>query len=245
MKDNFSSHAAAYSRYRPDYPKELFEYISSVVSVKEHAWDCGTGNGQAAIELVRFFEKVYATDISQKQIDEAVKANNIFYSVQAAESTRFKSDFFDLIVTAQAIHWFDFDSFYAEVLRTARSGAFICIIGYGLIQTNKQTDQLINRLYSETLKPFWDPERRYIDEHYKTIPFPFEEISTPVFINKLLWTREQLIGYLNTWSAVKHYIREKGHNPVADLEKEIEKNWNADEKHEICFPVLFRMGKIK
>ena len=52
FKDNFSKQSDAYQKYRPSYPKELFEYLRTLVSNNNLAWDCGTGNGQAAIGLV-------------------------------------------------------------------------------------------------------------------------------------------------------------------------------------------------
>ena len=48
MKDNFSSQADHYARYRPSYPPELFEFIIAQVKEKDMAWDCATGNGQTA-----------------------------------------------------------------------------------------------------------------------------------------------------------------------------------------------------
>ena len=81
MKDNFSSQSSKYAQFRPAYPSELFDFLNSVAGNKESAWDCGTGNGQVAFELAKTFEKVYATDISQSQIDNAKTALNIFYFV--------------------------------------------------------------------------------------------------------------------------------------------------------------------
>ncbi len=104
MKDNFSIQADVYAKYRPDYPKELFDFILSHIHSKGIAWDCATGNGQTAKELAKHFEKVYATDISQKQLDNAEQASNIFYSIQAAEQTNFPANSFDLVSVSQALH---------------------------------------------------------------------------------------------------------------------------------------------
>lgn len=120
MKDNFSKQAAGYAKYRPVYPPELYDFILANAPRKQAAWDCGTGNGQAANELAKTFDKVYATDISQKQIEKAVQQSNIFYSVQPAEQTNFPGNSFDLITVAQALHWFKFDDFYTELKRVAK-----------------------------------------------------------------------------------------------------------------------------
>ena len=60
FKDNFSRQADRYSRYRPTYPDELFTWLASLVSRHDCAWDCGTGNGQAAVALAMHFETIFA-----------------------------------------------------------------------------------------------------------------------------------------------------------------------------------------
>src|SRR6185503_9076126 len=132
MKDNFSLQSYQYAKFRPTYPKELYDFLLSLVETREVAWDCGTGNGQVANELAKYFKQVYATDISEKQIQQAVKKDNIFYKVESAENTSFPANEFDLITVAQAIHWFSFDEFYNEVNRTIKPGGILAVIGYGL-----------------------------------------------------------------------------------------------------------------
>jgi SAM-dependent methyltransferase len=245
MKDNFSTQSDKYAQYRPGYPAEFFEYLNSIVPAKQAAWDCGTGNGQVAYELAKTFDKVYATDISQSQLDNALQAANIAYSVQAAESTDFADQQFDLIITAQAIHWFDFNRFYAEVRRTAKASALLCVLGYGRIEILEPIDQLITSFYENVIGDYWDKERRYIDESYQTIPFPFTEIPTPRFVNKLEWDLDHVIGYLNTWSAVKHFIKQNGYNPIDKLQSELEQHWDKHQQREVRFPLLLRIGQVK
>lgn len=244
MKDNFSEGSGQYATYRPGYPDALFQYLRSLVANQQAAWDCGTGNGQVAWELAQTFETVWATDISQAQISHARQAPNIHYSVQPAESTHFKNGQFDLITVAQAIHWFDFERFYAEVKRTAKAGALLAVIGYGQIKVSPEVNKLIAHFYKNIIGPYWDGERKYIDEAYATIPFPFTEIKAPALVHQLRWTEAHLIGYLNTWSAVKHFIKQKGYNPVDALQHQIAQHWGREAVKEVQFPLLLRVGKI-
>lgn len=243
IKDNFSQQGDKYAKYRPNYPKEVFDFLNATLKNKHTAWDCGTGNGQVAFALAKTFDHVFATDISQSQIAHAFHAENISYSVQAAEQTNFPDKQFDLITVAQAIHWFDFSRFYAEVQRTAKQNALLSVMGYGRVQVSKKIDDAINNFYQNIIGPYWDAERQYVEENYNTIPFPFDEINTPNFENRQEWTLAHFIGYLNTWSAVKKFIQQNGFNPVSNFRAEIEPLWGS-KKREVIFPILLRVGRL-
>src|ERR1043165_3827980 len=115
FKDHFSKQASDYAKFRPRYPRELFEYLGSVAPSRRMAWDCATGNGQAAVELAELFNRVIATDASQKQIANAQPHERVEYRVEAAEASGIESGSVDLIMVAQALHWFDRRRFYEEV----------------------------------------------------------------------------------------------------------------------------------
>jgi len=241
MKDNFSKNSPEYAQFRPKYPVELFSYLKNILEQKETAWDCGTGNGQVAGRLANFFKRVEATDISQQQLDNAVKVSNINYSLQTAEKTNFPDNTFDLITVAQAIHWFDFSQFYKEVNRTLKPGGIIAVIGYGLFKSNKLTNDLINHFYRDIVGPFWDPERRYLDDGYRSIQFPFKEIQTPDLEMEFSWDFEHLIGYLKTWSAVKHFQNKHGYDPVNAILGDLKDAFG--ERGVVKFPLFFRVAQ--
>jgi ubiquinone/menaquinone biosynthesis C-methylase UbiE len=242
MKDNFSSKSSSYAKYRPTYPQELYQFLKEKLDKTEKAWDCGTGNGQVAGALAKFFKEVQATDISQQQLDNAIRQPNIHYSVQTAEKTNFPDNNFDLITVAQAIHWFNFEAFNKEVARVLKPDGIIAVIGYSLFKSNPETDEVILKFYHDIVGPFWDEERKYLDEKYKTIPFPFKELESPVFEQEYEWTFNHVMGYLKTWSAVKHYEKANGENPVALIEEELKATFGA--KNKVVFPILFRCGKL-
>lgn len=241
MKDLFSGHSAAYAQYRPGYPQELFAYLRKLCASRERAWDCGTGNGQVAGELANFFEQVYATDISINQISQAIQKPNIHYTKQAAENTNFSHAYFDLVTVGQAVHWFDFTSFYSEIKRVLKKDAVIALFGYGLVRSDLATNKIIDHLYNELVGKYWAAERCYIKEAYKSILFPFEEIEVPEFKIEQHWSFERLIGYLNTWSAVKAYEQETGKNPVAALKGDLQRTFG--EVGSLNFPVFARIGR--
>lgn len=243
MKDLFSSNSHDYSRYRPGYPFELFQFLKTITPLKNRAWDCGTGNGQVAGELANFFKQVYATDISINQLSQAVQKPNIQYTKQPAEKTNFPGDHFDLVTVAQAVHWFNFEAFYAEVRKVLKKEAVIAIFGYSLFYSNAETNEIIQDFYRNIVGPYWPTERRYLEEQYQTIPFPFEEIQAPKFELKQQWSFERLIGYLNTWSAVKSYEQETGENPVDLIKKDLSDSFG--ETGLVSFPIIIRVGRNK
>jgi len=243
MKDNFSTGSDKYALFRPTYPAALFDYLLSLVPGRERAWDCGTGNGQVAVILAESFDRVDATDISAAQLQSATPHDRVGYSVQPAEKTDFPDDAFDLITVAQAIHWFDFEAFYREVNRTIRPGGVLAVIGYHLIRFSPEVNAVLDEFYRDVIGPFWDRERRYIDEQYRTIPFPYTDIPAPAFSIEVEWSFDHLIGYIGTWSAVRHYQKRKGHDPVAGVSEALKKNWGADDVKKGRFPILLRLAK--
>ena len=244
MKDNFSKQAVDYSKFRPQYPEEMIEYIISFVNNKSTALDIATGNGQVAHKLSAYFKKVYATDISQKQLDNAIKAENVIYSKEPAENTSFENQKFDLIVVAQAVHWFDFEVFYKEIYRILKPDGVFVVLGYGLFFTNTDSDKILRHFYYNIIGPYWDAKRKYLDENYETIPFPFEEIPTEKFENQFTWTFETLIGYLQTWSSVQHYISKNKQNPIDLIYDDLKVSWEKNDQ-KVTFPLLLRIGKLK
>jgi ubiquinone/menaquinone biosynthesis C-methylase UbiE len=245
-KDLFSNQSSFYAAYRPLYPKPLYDYLLQKVSVRDTAWDCATGNGQVAIELSKYFKNVFATDISENQLAAATPGHNIHYSRQPAERTSFPRQFFDLITVAQAYHWFDFDAFQAEVKRISRPGALIAVWGYHLPKsTNDNVNTLINYFYSDVTGPYWDPERKWVDDFYQTIPFSYEDTSLRQFSIRTLWNREQFLGYFRSWSSVQHYMKEKNEDPVLVLAREIDNYWGSEELKEITFPLFLKTGTVR
>ncbi len=244
MKDNFSRQSGGYARYRPRYPENLFKFLADAVTSKKTAWDAGTGNGQTAAELARFFEQVIATDISTRQLEHAFRADNISYRNEPAEKTSIAGGSVDLVTVSQALHWFKFEEFYAEVRRVAAPGAIFAAWTYTRLACDPKVEDLITHFHFDILKDYWDPERKYVDDGYRTIPFPFKKITAPDFQIRTTWSLQDLEGYINTWSAVQKFIAAEGKNPVPGLVARISRYWANDETGEIIFPVHLKMGYI-
>ncbi len=209
------------------------------------AWDAATGNGQVAGMLANYFDQVIATDISENQLKHAIRRPNIQYRLEPAEKSSIADASLDLVTVAQAIHWFRFEAFYAEVKRTLKPKGLIAVIGYPLLTIDPVTDAIIQQFYAETLHHCWDPERKYLDEWYASIPFPFHEVETPAFSMKYDWSLHDLAGFLSTWSAVQQYIIKHHINPVDEIMKKLAVSWGEKDQKSVYFPVILRIGRLQ
>ena len=244
-KDLFSERSDLYARYRPTYPKELYDYILSFVKEKNIAWDCATGNGQAAVALADHFNKVIATDISAAQIEKAKVKDNIEYLVCPAESTPFDENTFDLVTVAQAYHWIKWNEFKNEVFRVCKSRAIIAVwVYYNHTTGNKKVDDVIHDFYENVTKSYWDDERKFVEEMYSTVEFNYELLPLKNFETILEWRREDLLGYIASWSAIQKYIKLNGHSPIPIIEEEIKKLWPEGEVKKVVFPIYLKLGRV-
>ncbi|MEZ4589348.1 MAG: class I SAM-dependent methyltransferase [Gemmatimonadales bacterium] len=246
FKDHFSSIAGAYAEFRPRYPAALFDWLAGVTSRRETCWDCATGSGQAASELARRFRRVVATDGSAAQLAAARPDPRIEYRVGPAERSGLPDDWADAITVAQAMHWLDPDGFYREAERVARPGAVVAVWGYDLLAIEPGVDRVITRFYRETMRRWWAPERRLVDDQYRSLPWPFEPLEFPSVAMTADWTLGHLLGYLGSWSAVRACLRETGRDPVADLAGELEAAWGPGERSRpVSWPLFGRAGRVR
>jgi ubiquinone/menaquinone biosynthesis C-methylase UbiE len=244
-KDLFSGHADQYALYRPTYPQELFEWLTSHTPEHKLAWDAGTGNGQAAVALAPFFERVLATDLSQNQLANAVSAPNVTYLAAPAEQCPLPDHSADLITVGQALHWFDFEAFAQEVWRVAKPGAFFAAWTYSLCQTDPISDALIGHFYTEIVGPYWDARRRFVDDGYRGISLPISEVTAPAFKMEVKWNLTRLCDYLRTWSSVQAYLRTHGQDPVDALQAQLAEQWPLEEARRVFFPLVIRAGVVE
>ena len=245
-KDLFSKQAVLYAKYRPTYPAALIDYILSFVEQKKLALDCATGNGQAALLYADYFEKVFATDTSEKQIAQATHHPKIIYSISEAEKTLFADNTFDLITVSQAYHWLQFDAFFNEAKRIGKNGCVVAVWGYQLaVAADEKINEIVKYFYVDVVGKYWDTERKYVDQRYETIPFEFKRLTSKEFNINVEWDVEELLGYFNTWSSVQNFIKANGYNPVDELADKIRSAWNDEKKKPFSFPIFLLIGRIE
>lgn len=241
--DLFSSDSDLYARVRPSYPPGLIADIASMTPVRSLAWDAGTGNGQAARALAEHFDRVHATDASARQIAEAAPHERITFAIESAEDCTLAGASCDLVLVAQALHWFDLDAFTAEVRRVLKPGGVLAAIGYGWFHVDAQVDEIVGRTLLKPLQRWWAPNNWLLIDGYRTIDFPGEEIRCSPAAIHLDWTRERLLDYVRSWSAVRRWQEADGEGWTAAVDA-LEAAWPSGESRHLCMPLVSRLARL-
>lgn len=240
FKDLFSGTSLAYARFRPSYPDALFDWLASAAPARNVAVDVGAGNGQATAALAARFARVVAVDPSAAQLVNAPARERVTYRQGSAEATTVDAASADLLVAAQAFHWFAAEPFFNEARRIVRPGGVLAVWCYAVAAITPDVDALVHELYEQVLGAYWEPERRLVETGYATVRFPFPEMEVPSFEMRLTWTLEQLVGYLGTWSALQRYLRERGDNPLQAMFPRLEAAWGGAPVREVRWPLAVR-----
>ncbi len=244
FEDHFSKQSQLYAQHRPQYPDELFAYLASLTPGRSLAWDCGTGNGQAAVGLAKYFEHVHASDASAEQIARAQAHEKIDYQVAPAEHAALDNNSTDLVTVAVAVHWFSFEEFYSEVRRVLKPEGILAVWRYSFTEISPEVDSVVRTYYYDTLRGCWPERIHYLEKRYETLPFPFEEIAPPSFAMERKLTLAQYAGFLDSWSATQRYKEQKGHHPLGVIWEQLSAAWGREEELRLVrWPLYFRIGR--
>jgi SAM-dependent methyltransferase len=244
--DNFGRQADKYARYRPRYPDELFEYLAGLCPGRDLAWDCATGSGQAAISLARHFGRVMATDISARQIAQAAPHPGVTYQVNPAHVSGLPDVSADLVTVATALHWLELESFYSEVSRVTKPGGVLAAWCYLDAVVAPAIDPVLIRYRREVVGADWAFEVCLVFDHYRTMPFPFAELTPPGdFVARARWSLEDALGYLDSWSATQRYRDRTGEDPRSIILPDLAAGWgDPAEVREVTWPLFMRVGRV-
>jgi SAM-dependent methyltransferase len=244
FSDHFSRDSSSYAKFRPRYPAGLFDWVARLVPVRRLAWDCGTGNGQAATSLAGYFDRVVASDPSRGQLLAATRVPGVHYVAALGEWSALAGGRVNLVTVAQAYHWLDHPRFFAEVDRILAPGGVLAVWFYGLLHATPAIDAALADFYDGTVGPYWPPERVHVDTGYRQLPLPVDEVSAPVFAIEADLTLPQLLGYIRSWSAVGRFVAERGYDPVLGFAAELAPAWgNPDSTRRIVWPLTVRAGR--
>jgi len=242
FKDHFSGQSEAYRQYRPEYPPALFEWLAAAAPGHRLAVDVATGNGQAAVALATHFNRVIATEPSAGQLRAARRHPRVEYRQEAAEAISVAAGAADLVTVAQAAHWFDWPRFLREAARALAPGGILAIWSYGNCRVSPAIDALVADFSRDAVGPYWPRERRHVEEGYRDLAMPFASIEPPAFEMTAHWNVESMLGYLDTWSAVRRARARTDRDPLRLLAGPLTAAWGAGAR-ELRWPLTLRAGR--
>ena len=242
---DYSSYAKQYARSRPRYPEELFTYLASLVEQHDLVWDCATGNGQAAVSLTKYFKKVIATDVSNEQINNAIKHERIKYKVCKAENSLIDSRSIDLVTVASALHWFNLENFYKEVKRVLKPGGVLAAWTYHIGYIEPPFDQLFFRFYKDVLSEYFVEGARLVDNKYSEIKLPGVPIETKGYFMSADWNLTKMLGFIESWSGTQEYKKVNRKNPIDLISGELKQLWgNPEQTHTLRWPLFIKISRL-
>lgn len=246
FSDHFGRVAGSYAEFRPSYPEALYAWLAAQCAAHDTAWDCGCGSGQASVALASHFRHVQATDASADQIAHAEPHPRVQYAVAPADQSGLAAASADLVTVAQALHWFDLPSFYAEVRRVATPGAVFAAWTYGVHEVEGAgINAVLRHFYHKVIGPFWPAERRHVENGYRELDFPFERLDAPTLDMQADWPLAQLLGYLRSWSATARYVAANHNDPVEALAEQLLPLWgDPDCRRRIRWPLGILAGRV-
>ena len=130
---SFNGWADEYERFRPGYPRELFDHIATAFDLppRPAAVDLGAGTGKVSRAMAALGWHVTAVEPGPRMIEElrraaAAEGVEVEPIVGTAEDTGLGDARFDVATAGEAWHWFDGPRALAEVARIVRPrGGFV------------------------------------------------------------------------------------------------------------------------
>ncbi len=251
-QNHFDSGGANYAKYRPTYPESLAQQLSNLCQTHDCAIDIGCGTGQLTDLLTDKFQHVIGLDPSQTAIDNAPPHDKITYLKGAAEGTFQPDQSVDLIVAAQAAHWFDMPKFNMEVARIAKPQAIIALVSYGVLSMTGDICARFEQFYWRDIFKYWPKERRHVENGYRDIELSYPDIDQECLGSGLTierqWSRDALMGYVATWSAYRQALKDKddeGQKLIDNFAHDIKNLWPDGVEHKITWPIHSRIARVK
>ena len=190
-EQRFSDRVANYVRYRPSYPDAVVAHLQNATGLAPSALvaDIGSGTGISAELFLRHGYEVYAVEPNREMraaAEQSLGDRPAFHSVTGtAQATTLSDHSMDLVIAAQAFHWFQGAATRQEFTRILKPGGWVALIwnerlleatpflhGYEQLHIQHATDYGQVRhenIGPEVLQSF------FIDGQYQTFTAPNEQ----------------------------------------------------------------------
>ncbi len=246
FKDHFSTGSANYAAHRPTYPAQLVDELAALCPGTRLALDCGCGTGQLTVLLAERFERVVGTDASAAQIDKAQARERVEYRVALAEDSGLAAASADLVTVAQAAHWLDLPRFYEEVRRVARATPSWPWLPMAYCMSTDPWNRWSSTSTTRSSAPTGLPSGATWRRATAVCRSPSRSVACRTWPSRWLWTLDELLGYVGTWSAVKEAGKALGQDPGAAFVDELREAWGDPQtRYRVSWPLTVRAGVIR
>ena len=132
-EDKFNHLADIYEKYRPSYPQKYVEDIIEKchLNFESLVADIGAGTGILTRQLLHNNLKVVGVEPNpdMRKVLKKLETNKNFRAIEGtAEHTNLENNSIDLVVVAQAFHWFDKEKFKEECKRILKPNGSVWIL---------------------------------------------------------------------------------------------------------------------
>ncbi|WP_158549275.1 class I SAM-dependent methyltransferase [Lysobacter silvisoli] len=238
--------ADAYAAARPEYPDALFDALIAVAPASATVWEPGCGSGQATRGLAARYARVHASDPSASQVAQHWAqhgAANVELAVEPGERTALADASVGLVAVAQALHWFERETFFAECARVLTPGGVLAAWGY---QDFLPPEGMLEPVaaFRAQIEAYWPPERAQIDAAYAGYAWPFPALPAPPLWLEAQWTLPRFLGYLASMSATARCRAATGEDPVARHAPALAQAWGeAGDERTIQWPLFLHLRR--
>jgi SAM-dependent methyltransferase len=216
----FSSRVDDYAKYRPDYPRGVLEVLHERVGLAPD-WivaDVGCGTGISCRMFLENGNEVFGVepnDDMRRVAEREFASHAKFHPIKAAaEETTLAGASVDLVVAAQAYHWFDRAATAREFKRILRERGFIAIMWNTRLTSGpfaREYDELLHR-HGTDYKEVAHRTPMSPDDFTKVFGTPFQRIATP---NEQVFDLNELLGRVRS-SSYTPLPGQPGHDELFD-----------------------------
>jgi SAM-dependent methyltransferase len=241
--DAFGPVAEAYAAFRPRYPRAVFHYLAAVAPSTHCVLDVAAGSGQATLGLAAHFARVVAVDLSTRQLGAMPEHPRVHRVSAHAESLPIRDHAVDLVLAAQALHWFDEAAFFKDAARVLRPRGIVAVLAYDLSRITPAIDRLVRDFHDHTVGADWTVDRAKVMAGYATAKLPGTSLAVAQFVMTASLTADAYLGYLSTWSAVTRYRARTGHDPLTAFGEALRAEW-GDAPRTVHWPLRLRCARL-
>ncbi len=207
-RDRFTATADAYAVHRPTYPSELIDWITHTAKIRPNSRVCdvGCGTGISTRLFAKRGYRVTGIDPNKGMLNKARELGGADYQLGDAANTGLGEASVELVIAAQAFHWFDVATTLSEWRR------ILVEDGWCAVFWNVRANTPFMKAYETLLNTIGD---------YRAVPKPSDAIArieaylgqhaaSPVeFLHSQSLNREGLLGRAASSSYVAHGVTDR------------------------------------